>query len=210
MRVVCVWRRHVWYMFPRLLDYLAPLVLISGLCLKGVLPFTNFRAVHRLSRVRPMFVVASARAPLQRCLAPHFSFASTPPAPVNDSAFLTAAAATSYQDAPALDMQGNDGKNNQRASSPTKFPASFAKQYRNWKLDVFLLRHFGCEQPKRHGSQTCLISRQTYPQRVPQKEAAKCCRPPTLRRRPEAASLCGWAWQVCQYQFKLVLVNLGS
>jgi len=43
-------------------------------------------------------------------------------------AFQTAADVTSYQDAAALDMQSNDGKSNQRASSPTKSPASFAKK----------------------------------------------------------------------------------
>ena len=44
----------------------------------------------------------------------------------------------------------------------------------------------------------CLNTCQTHPQRVPQRGAAEG-RPP-LWRRPKAASLCGWVWQVFKHQ----------
>jgi hypothetical protein len=42
--------------------------------------------------------------------------------------FKTATDVTSYQDAFALDMQGNYGESNQRANSPTNFLAVFVKK----------------------------------------------------------------------------------
>ena len=84
VRVVCVWRRFAWCVVSRLLDCLVPLVLSGAFVPEGCLRFSNPRPVHRLSRVRPVFVVASARAPLQRCLPP-FLLASTPSAAVKDS-----------------------------------------------------------------------------------------------------------------------------